>query len=354
MTDPKLTAKRRERALTLMKERGIDHFLVTNLTNVRYLTGFSGSNAVLLLSQDKTLVATDGRYTTQIGKEAPEVTARIERNCLKALRDEVDGEVAIEGSVTVSDAKALEPYTIVNGLVEELRLIKDQAEIDALQKAADVADKAWLSLLEDGVIAEGVPEITVAAELEYRMRKFGSDGVSFDTIVASGTNGAKPHHSASTDTIPAGLITIDFGVWVDGYASDQTRMVSVGEPEGEAKTILETVKKAFDAGCAAVKPGAKLQQIDKVCRDIIDEAGYGEYFVHSTGHGVGLDVHEQPGCSHATDPEKTVEPGMTLTIEPGIYVPGLTGARIENTLVITDDGAYALNKSNTQVHIVEK
>ncbi|MEJ4112450.1 aminopeptidase P family protein [Corynebacterium kroppenstedtii] len=353
MNRDKLFAERREAARAALDAAGVPALLVTNLKNVRYLTGFSGSNAALLLTVDgRGLLGTDGRYTTQVVDEAPGVDVVIERDAVRAVREAYTGEIGIEASIGLGVAQRLENYVVTHDLIEELRLTKDVSEVAALDAAAAVADKAWLSLLDDGVIAEGVPENVVAAELEYRMRMFGADGISFETIVASGVNAAKPHHSASTDRIVKGLVTIDFGVYLDGYASDQTRLVSVGEPPEKQREIADTVYRSFQAGCEALKPGAHLFTIDKVCRDIIEDMGYGEYFVHSTGHGVGLDVHERPYAAPRTDPSAIITAGQTLTIEPGIYVPGVSGARIENTLVVTDQGSRPVNTSSTELAIV--
>ena len=353
MDREKLYAQRRDTARELLNKADVPALLVTNLKNVRYLTGFSGSNAALLLTTDgKELLGTDGRYTTQVADEAPGIEVLIERDTVPVVRKAFDGKIGVETSLSLGEAQRLDEYTVTQDLIEDLRMTKDESEIAALDAAAAVADKSWLSLLEDEVIREGVPENIVAAELEYRMRKFGADGISFETIVASGVNGAKPHHSASTDPIPKGLITIDFGVYLNGYASDQTRLVSVGEPPEKQREIADTVYRAFLAGCEALRPGAGLFAIDKVCRDIIDDAGYGEYFVHSTGHGVGLDVHERPYSASRTDKSKTIDAGQTLTIEPGIYVPGLSGARIENTLVVTEDGSRPLNTSSPALTVV--
>lgn len=242
MDREKLYAERRDAARELLNKADVPALLVTNLKNVRYLTGFSGSNAALLLTTDgKELLGTDGRYTTQVADEAPGIEVLIERDTVPAVRKASDGKIGVETCLSLGEAQRLGEYTVTQDLIEDLRMTKDESEIAALDAAAAVADKAWLSLLEDEVIREGVPENIVAAELEYRMRKFGANGISFETIVASGVNGAKPHHSASTDPIPKGLITIDFGVYLNGYASDQTRLVSVGEPPEKQREIADTV-----------------------------------------------------------------------------------------------------------------
>ncbi|RAV33162.1 M24 family metallopeptidase [Corynebacterium heidelbergense] len=333
--------------------------LVTDLKNVRYLTGFTGSNAVLLLRPDGSCVlGTDGRYTTQVRQQtgAPEdMEILIERDLFTALRERAvsdAGPFAVEPSLPVARAKSLGDPPILSGSVERERLIKDDAEIDALRRAGHLADRVWTEFLAEGGLRAGRPEREAAADLEYRLRMAGADGLSFDTILASGANGAKPHAGASGDAILYGLVTVDFGVYVDGYASDQTRSVSIDQPSALDAEIYDIVLRAQRAGVQLLAPGARLRDIHQACVDVIEDAGYGPFFVHSTGHGVGLDVHEAPSASGFVDPEETLQEGMTLTVEPGIYLPGRTGVRLENTYVITPTGAESLNPSPLDLHVV--
>ncbi|MEJ6548380.1 M24 family metallopeptidase [Corynebacterium sp. USCH3] len=354
MTD---TLTRRKAVADAVSAAGHRHLLVTDLKNVRYLTGFSGSNAALLIDTGGAVVlATDGRYDTQVRLEtagAPGVDIRITRDLLGELQTAAgeDG-FAVEPGMTVAAARELGDPPILSGAVEDARLVKDTTELDALREAGRLADSVFGEFIAAGGIREGITEIEAAADLEHRLRSAGADGLSFDTILASGTNAAKPHAGVSRDVIVPGLVTVDFGVWLDGYASDQTRTVCVGEPDALSADLYDLVHRSFSAGAEAVRPGAGLFDVDKVCRDIIDDAGYGEYFVHSTGHGVGLDVHEAPYAASRTPRDRTLAESMTLTIEPGVYLPGRTGLRIENTYIVTAQGAESVNPSSTALQVV--
>lgn len=333
---------------------GHNNLLVTDLKNIRYLTGFSGSNAALLLDADGNgTLATDGRYDTQVRQETSDLDIRITRDLFGELRSVAgDAGFAIEPGMDVATARTLEDPPILARAVEDARLIKDRSELAALRAAGNLADEIFGEFLDDGGIREGVTEIEAAADLEHRLRAAGAEGLSFDTILASGTNAAKPHAGVSRDIIVPGLVTVDFGVWLDGYASDQTRTVCVGEPDSLSEELYELVHRSFTAGVGVVKPGTALFDVDKTCRDIIDAAGYAEYFMHSTGHGVGLDVHEAPYAASRTPRDRFLAEGMSLTVEPGVYLAGRTGLRIENTYLVTADGAESVNPSGTELRVV--
>lgn len=343
LADTRFLQRRRALASALAAQR-IDAMLVTSLINVRYLSGFSGSNAALIVRKDLSAsIATDGRYTTQIAEEVPDLEAKIERDCAKALLAEVEGprRVGFESAhLTVADRDRLEAtlgedvtLVPVTGVLEAIRMKKDAVERQRLAEVATLANTAFQEMLDAGVVAAGQTELAIAADLEYRMRKAGAERPSFDTIVASGPNSAKPHHSATERVLePGDLVTIDFGAHWRGFNSDTTRTVVVGKADSWTKEIYEVVLQAQLAGCEAATPGTALADVDRACRDLITEAGYGEYFVHSTGHGVGLEVHEAPGAAQRST--GVLEEHMTLTIEPGIYVPGRGGVRIEDTLII--------------------
>lgn len=337
--------QRRRKLSTLLAERRIDDMLVTHPTHVRYLSGFSGSNGAMLVSKDRTAaIATDGRYTTQIAEEVPDIRAVIERNVgVAMLGKAADGHrVGFEADyVSVAqlenlraacpDGVALVP---VSGVIEDIRLIKDEVELTRLREAAELTVQALDELLSAEELRAGRTERDVAADLEYRMRVLGAERVSFDTIVASGPNSAKPHHSAGDRVIQDGdLVTIDFGMHRLGFNSDMTRTFAIGGIAELEREIYEVTLAAQLAGVKAAVPGTKLVDVDRACRDVIADAGFGEYFVHSTGHGVGLDVHEAP--SAARTGTGVLAEGMTLTIEPGIYIPSRAGVRIEDTLIIT-------------------
>ncbi|WKD57584.1 Xaa-Pro dipeptidase [Corynebacterium capitovis DSM 44611] len=353
MADTRFETRRRTLASTLAAKR-IDDMVVTNLIHVRYLSGYSGSNGALLVSKDRTArIATDGRYITQIAQEVPDIEATITREVANALLGTVvDGHrVGYEADhVTVSQLESLqaacpEGVTLVpvSGVIEGIRLTKDATEVSRLEDVAQLGVEALQGLLNAGELRAGRTERQVAADLEYRMRTLGSERVSFDTIVASGPNSAMPHHGASDRVIEQGdLVTIDFGAHRRGYNSDMTRTFAVGEIDPFLREIYDVVKASQAAGMAAARPGAALVDVDKACRSLIEDAGYGEYFVHSTGHGVGLEVHEAPYA--ATSGTGELEEGMTLTIEPGIYVPGRGGVRIEDTLVITAGAPRAITE----------
>lgn len=344
LADTRFATRRRALAAKLAGQR-IDMMLVTNLIHVRYLSGFSGSNGALLLSKDLSArICTDGRYVTQIAEEVPDIEALIARPCADALLGQVEGprRVGFEASfVSVEQLAALQEVcgedvqlVPVSGVIEEIRLRKDPIELERLREAAEIAARAFREMLAAGELAIGRTEREVAADLEYRMRLGGGERPSFDTIVASGPNSAKPHHGAGDRRLAKGdLVTIDFGVHARGFNSDMTRTLVLGEADEFSREIYDVVLRAQLAGIAAAKPGTALVDVDRAARDVITEAGYGEYFIHSTGHGIGLEVHEAPGASQSGS--GVLEENMTLTIEPGIYVPGKGGVRIEDTLIIT-------------------
>lgn len=361
LTDTRFSNRRRALAATLAAQR-IDAILVTDLTHMRYLTGFSGSNGALLLRKDlSAVVTTDGRYVTQIAEEVPDIKAVIQRNVGANLLESLEGpqRVGFESSVvSVEQFKKLEeacPEDVtlvpVSGVIEKQRENKDSFELEHLEKVALLANNALEDMLEAGELAIGRTERQVAADLEYRMRKAGSERVSFDTIVASGPNSAMPHHGANDRVIESGdLVTIDFGAHLRGFNSDMTRTFVMGELTDFAKEIYNVVLKSQLAGVAAATPGTALVDVDRACREVIEEAGYGEYFVHSTGHGIGLHVHEGP--SAASTGKGHLEENMTLTIEPGIYIPGKGGVRIEDTLIITSGAPKIITPASKELRVI--
>lgn len=358
MSNSQNFAARRKNVAQRIAEANQPALLVSDLKNIRYLTGFSGSNAVLLLRADGTgILTTDGRYDTQIKLETGEPDELDIRIIGDAFGEIVHcGEAfAIEPSLPIGQAKkvgALGDIQVLSNAVEDERLLKDDSEIAALKEAGELADSVWREFLADGGIREGLREIDAAADLENRLRRAGADSLSFDTILASGINAAKPHAGVSHDIIVPGLVTVDFGVYLNGYASDQTRTVCVGEPDALSQELFDIVYRAQKAGEEILQPGVGLKDVDAACRDIINEAGYGEYFSHSTGHGVGLDVHEGPRAAASVSADSVLQPGMSITVEPGIYLPGKTGLRIENTYIITADGAQSCQSFPTELVVV--
>jgi len=357
-----LTATRRARTLERLVPLGVDALLVTSPENRRYLTGFTGSNGWVFLSADRVALVTDGRYWAQVENQCPDVElvrfrsnqdVRLSRR-LAAWLGEVGwcGRLGFEGEdLTVAtfrqaqedlegQDRPISAMQSVSGVVEEIRQVKSAEEVEAIRRAARVADEAFRAALPSFQV--GVTEADFCAELEYRLQKCGARKPSFDTIVASGPNGAFPHAGVTDRAIRAGeLVTVDFGALVDGYCSDITRTIWLGEPDERSRELLEIVRRAHRAGMDTVRPGLRGCEVDQVARDLIARAGYGEAFSHSLGHGVGLAVHEGPGLR--VESKTLLEAGMTVTIEPGIYVPGVGGCRVEDLVVLTETGAESLS-----------
>lgn len=335
----------------------VDALLVTNLKNIRYLTGFTGSAGMLLVTADELLLTSDGRYGTQISQQVT-LPARVEIGLPTRQRDAVKSaaktfwRIGLEaGHVTwgqqremAADWFAHAELVPTAGVVEKLREVKDEAEVARIHAAASIADEALARVLP--MLHDGPTETEFGLALDTEMRRLGASGTSFETIVASGPNGAKPHHRPSTRPIEGGdLVVVDFGALVDGYCSDMTRTVSVGEPRDPAlsKRMWDVVRESQQAGVDAVRAGATGKGVDQACRDVIGGAGWADRFVHGTGHGVGLDIHEAPAVGVAS--ADTLAAGNVVTVEPGVYLPEHGGVRIEDTVVVTDGGCRALTAS---------
>jgi Xaa-Pro aminopeptidase len=236
------------------------------------------------------------------------------------------------------------------GLVEALRLVKDPGEVARVEAAARIADQALATVL--AMLAEGPTEAAFGSALDFEIHRLGADGNSFETIVAAGPNGAKPHHRPGPRPIGRHeLVVLDFGAMVDGYRSDMTRTVCVGEPGGDLGRVVQVVRDSQAAGVAAVRAGVDCRDVDRACREVIDDAGWGDRFVHGTGHGVGLDIHEAP--SVAATSSDTLAAGHVVTVEPGVYLAGLGGARIEDTLVVTEDGCWPVTTTSKDLNVCE-
>ena len=342
-----------------------DGLLITDLNNVRYLTGFSGSAGAAFLSTDgATFFASDSRYAEQVKTELdPTIDVEITRTyagsvVARALGTN-GGLVGIDdANLTVAQLATLREefaalahgieFHPASGHVEEARRIKDDVEVEIIARACSVADEAWTALVESGQISAGRTERQVAADLEWHMRQAGSDGVSFDTIVGSGPNGALPHYHAGDRVLSDGdLVVVDFGAYVSGYASDCTRTVGIGTLADWQKEIYEITLKAQKTGTSALIQGTSCKDADSAARKVIDDAGFGEYFGHSLGHGVGLDVHESPGLSQSSS--STLLRGDVVTVEPGIYLPGRGGVRIEDTMLVTDGAPRVLTATSKEL-----
>ncbi|WP_447003171.1 M24 family metallopeptidase [Saccharothrix isguenensis] len=340
---------RRAALRATLRDRELDALLVTNLLNVRYLTGFTGSNAALLVHADPddgAVFCTDGRYLTQAAAQVPDLERVIDRPCDAALVGRAAkaglGRVGFESNhVTVDGLDALgeagDGVELVRAsdLVEQLRVVKDDAEVEALRMACAAADRALADLVEHGGLRAGRTEKDIARELESRMLDHGAAGPSFESIVATGANSAVPHHRPTDAVVKDGdFVKLDFGALVDGYHSDMTRTLVVGRAADWQRDLYRLVAASQAAGRAALEPGARIRDVDAAARGVIEAAGFGEQFLHGLGHGVGLEIHEAPTLSRAGD--GTLLPGMAVTVEPGVYLAGRGGVRIEDTLVVRE------------------
>ncbi|MEV4053306.1 aminopeptidase P family protein [Amycolatopsis sp. NPDC049688] len=361
---PETHGRRRGALRRLLTGAGVDALLVTDLLNIRYLTGFTGSNAAVLLHADgdaKTLFCTDGRYTTQSAAEVPDLETVVDRASAAALVAKAAGDRRTYGRVgfesqhvSVETYEALKrqvPLERTPGLVEQLREVKDEAEIEALRQACAAADRALDDLLAAGGLRPGRTELEIARDLENRMLEHGSSAPSFASIVAAGAHSAIPHHQPTHAELKRGdFVKMDFGATVDGYHSDMTRTFVLGEPADWQREVYDLVHTAQAAGVDAVVPGAEVSDVDAAARDVIKGAGHGEHFAHGLGHGVGLQIHEAP--SFAATGVGTLAAGMAVTVEPGVYLAGRGGVRIEDTLVVRAGEPELLTLSTKNLVVV--
>jgi Xaa-Pro aminopeptidase len=347
---------RRLRALRRsMNERRLEALLITHLPDVRYLCGFTGSNAVLGVTATRAALFTDGRYTVQ-AKEQTEA-ARVAIAEKSALADccswltkagvrrasfnpENTTVAALERMRAAIDGRRKNFFAPLEApVVSALRLVKDADELALLEKAAALGCELFEEILPR--IESGVSERTIAAHLEYAARSRGAEGMSFETIVASGARSALPHGQASGARLPRkGFVTLDFGVILDGYCSDMTRTVHLGGTSRRERYAYDAVLEAQQAAVESARPGVSCAVVDEAARGVLRKAGLDEYFTHSTGHGVGIEIHEQPRI--AKEQETKLVPGMVVTIEPGIYIAGKFGIRIEDMVAIREDGPRVL------------
>jgi Xaa-Pro aminopeptidase len=340
-----------------MQQRGIESLLVTHPADVRYLCGFTGSNAFLALTANRAVMFTDGRYIAQAKEETSAARVVIAK---KSARDESCRWLAASGvkhcafdpgATTVADLALyrkdahrgfFQPLT--EPLLRDLRLVKDEDELLLMKRAAHLGVELWDELLPQ--LQPGMPETTVAALLEHSARVRGAEGMSFPTIVAGGPRSAFPHGRATTRGLPRkGFLTLDFGVILRGYCSDMTRTVFLGQPTRRERFTYDAVREAQMAAVAAVKPGVSCGEVDDAARSVLRNAGLADYFSHSTGHGVGLEIHEAPRI--AADQSQALLPGMVITIEPGVYIAGQFGVRIEDMVAVTREGGQVLTPAST-------
>lgn len=352
---------RRGRLAARLPEFGVDALLVTRLPNVRYLTGFSGSSGQVVVAADGCVFLTDGRYTEQAGREVPDLERityldgfpqAFERLAVELGRPRLGFEPA---GLTVKAWRELgerAPHVELVPVppeIDRMRWAKDDEERAVLRRAQEATDAAFEGIL--GVLREDVTEREIGFELELAMRRAGADRAAFDPVVAFGENSAEPHHEPSDRTLRRGdVVKMDFGGLVDGYHADMTRTVAFGEPPQELRVIHEVVLRAQLAGVAALRPGATSEAVDGAARDIVEAAGYGERFTHGLGHSVGLEIHESlqlhRGCGDV------VPAGAVVTIEPGVYVPGLGGVRIEDMIEADEGGGRAYPRSSKELIVV--
>ncbi len=343
-----------KKAFGLLKREKIDALLVTDLTHVRYLSGFTGSNGLVVLAPPRAYFLTDFRYLVQAQKEVKnfkvivadrELTSELPKLAELTRKARV-GVEAVNMSLKMLDKlKDLLPrvdFRKTENLIESLTIIKDNEEIRKVKKAVRIADKAFSDIL--GRLKPGISEKDIALEMEYNMRSMGADSAAFDIIVASGQRSSMPHGIASTKKLKKGdFVTLDFGCTFQGYASDITRTVVLGKADERQKKIYDIVLTAQKKACKAVKPGMPCSRLDGVAREIIMKAGFGDYFGHGLGHGIGLRVHDNPSLNpRSTD---TLAEGMVVTVEPGVYIPNWGGVRVEDDVLVTSSGGQILSKS---------
>ncbi|MCE5038141.1 M24 family metallopeptidase [Staphylococcus auricularis] len=342
-----------------LQDEQLDAIVVLSDYNRRYLSKFSGTSGALVITTSEQYLLTDFRYIEQATNEATEFEiVNQQGNLIDAIVQQLESvnaeKVGFEGDLISYDQftqldKGQYTLQSISGLIEKIREVKDEDEIELIQQAADIADEAYEYILT--VVKAGMTEQQVKAKLESKMLELGAEGTSFTTIVASGQRGALPHGVASDKAIENGdLVTLDFGAYYKGYASDMTRTFAVGQPDQKLVDIYNIVLEANKKGIEAAKPGITGKALDAVARDYIAEKGYGDAFGHSLGHGIGLDVHEGPAISKNSD--ATLNVNQCVTIEPGIYVEGLGGVRIEDDILITENGCQRFTKSTKDLIIL--
>ena len=340
-----------------IEQRRLDALMVTNLPNIRYLSGFTGSAGVLVVTAREQVLLTDGRYTEQARQEVEGAKVKIKIKIVKKSALAAAAEwfqkhsrltrIGIEAAhMTVAERASLaqsiaKPARLIAAppIVEPLRMIKDAGEIAAIRTACHLGVQLFRTLTES--LRPGVAESQAAGELEYAARQAGVEQMAFSTIIAGAERSALPHGRASSAAIPQqGFVVCDFGVILAGYCSDMTRTVHVGRPQPEARSSYEAVREAQQSALDAVKPGVTAGEVDHAARKLLYNRGLGKFFTHSTGHGLGLEIHEAPKLAAAGT--EVLRPGMVVTVEPGVYLPGKWGVRIEDTVVVTETGCEIL------------
>lgn len=351
-----------KRIRDLLGENGFDGILVSKPESRRYLSGFTGSAGQLLITPEVLWLFTDFRYVEQATQQAPDysvirysnVTGTIYKVIAEAVRGQWQDKplkIAFEGDYVTHDVArdiktALPQVQWDSYSLKSFRMQKDKEEVACIRKAMQISEEAFAEILP--LIRPGVSEAVLALELEVAMRRRGAQDKAFDFIIASGYRGALPHGYPSDKLLAAGeLVTLDFGALYNGYCSDMTRTVCLGPADAKQREIYQLVLRAFDASAAAIKPGAACKEVDGIARKIITDAGYGEQFGHGLGHGIGLEIHEDPFLSTAS--AAILAENMAVTVEPGVYIPGWGGVRIENSVIVTATGYESLNQSGREL-----
>jgi Xaa-Pro aminopeptidase len=372
---------RHVRVRAVVQREQIDALVLVHLPNVRYVTGFGGSAAIVVVTGDRLLFITDGRYTTDVreriapacpGLELVPVDPTYDETLARVLEGLPGRRVGVEAShVTIGRFNWLTDrlgrsgaairLTPVDRVVEEPRLVKDAFERSVFAEAAAMLDDVVGEVV--GLVAAGQPEFEVAAEIDYRLKRRGFEGPSFDTIVASGPNAALPHAKPGERVLQAGdLVVLDFGGVLGGYCVDITRTVAVGEPSADARELYSAVAEAHAAAMARIRAGVKASDVDDAARRVLEGRGLGPAFSHSTGHGLGLEIHEEPRIgpirpgtgAQQMARDETLAEGMVMTVEPGAYVPGRGGVRIEDDVLVTRDGCVVLTQSPRELYVVRR
>lgn len=345
-----------------MTAEGVDGFLVTSYLNWRYLSGFKGDAGMLLITEKSAYLFTDSRYTEVARSEAPMfsvIQTGVDDDPAKdVMEKEGVKSVAFEKEhVTYSNFEKMQSrfegvrMTGVAGWIEDLRMVKTSAEIALMTRAAEIADEAF-SLIS-GAVRIGATELELALDLEFTMRRLGAEGLAFPIIAVSGARSSLPHGQPTANKAQRGdFFTFDFGARYEGYCSDETRTFVIGDLDKKHREIYNVVLEAQLAGLEAVKPGSLGKDVDAAARKVIDDAGYGQYFGHGTGHGVGLAVHEAPSAGKKG--ETALQPGMVVTVEPGIYIPGFGGCRIEDMVLVTENGREVLSSSPKDLTVIDR
>lgn len=343
-----------------LQRTGADILLITNLSNIRYLSGFTGSEGTLVLSPSAGWFLTDSRYTSQAvaqvqGAQVIEFANRLD-SLVSVVKESGAASIAFEaGHMSVQAFRDLESrlpgirFVPADSELTLLRAVKDAEELKTLARVAEIASQSLLQILP--LVKPGAVESELAWALEVAMRERGAEGKSFDFIVASGERGALPHGRASEKRLAAGeLVTFDYGALFEGYCSDETATVSLGEPDSRQREVYETVRVAQQLAIEAVRPGVSFKDVDAKARDYIASKGFGQYFGHGLGHGIGIDIHEPPTASPRST--QVIEEGMVFTVEPGIYIPGFGGVRIEDSVVVESDGCRRITQVPKQLMTV--